>query len=106
MAIQLPQMPANLDTLTDEELRVMEENTRRGCLARLKYITDIKCMLDTAMVMMNHYSSACLIAGYVNIHINIKVLIFMCINREPDFVSPCVELNQIRLYEMLPFQKF
>lgn len=56
-------MPPNLDTLSDEELRVMEENTRQGCLARLKYITDIKCMLDAAAVMMNHYSSARLVAG-------------------------------------------
>jgi len=52
-----------LDTLTDEELRLMEQNTRQGCLARIKYITDIKCMLDAAVVMMNHYSSACLVAG-------------------------------------------
>jgi len=41
----------------------MEQNTRQGCLARIKYITDIKCMLDAAVVMMNHYSSACLVAG-------------------------------------------
>lgn len=56
-------MPPNLDTLSDEELRLMEQNTRQGCLARIKYITDIKCMLDAAVVMMNQYSSACLIAG-------------------------------------------
>lgn len=63
VAIQPPTLPDNLDALSDEELRLMEQNTRNGCLARLKYITDIKCMLDSAIVMMNHYSSACLIAG-------------------------------------------
>ncbi|XP_025198117.1 E3 ubiquitin-protein ligase synoviolin B-like [Melanaphis sacchari] len=63
MAIQPPNVPPNLDTLTDEELRLMEQNTRQGCLARIKYITNIKCMLDAAVVMMNHYSSACLVAG-------------------------------------------
>lgn len=63
IAIQRPNMPPNLDTLSDEELRLMEQNTRQGCLARIKYITDIKCMLDAAVVMMNQYSSACLIAG-------------------------------------------
>ncbi|KAE9543535.1 hypothetical protein AGLY_002335 [Aphis glycines] len=63
IAIQPPNIPPNLDTLTDEELRLMEQNTRQGCLARIKYITDIKCMLDAAVVMMNHYSSACLVAG-------------------------------------------
>lgn len=63
LAFQLPQMPDNLDSLSDEELRLMEQNTRQGCIARLKYITDIKCMLDTAVLLMNHYSSACLIAG-------------------------------------------
>jgi len=62
-AIQPPHVPINLDTLSDEELRIMEQNTKDGCLARLKYITDIKCMLDSAIIMMNHYSSACLIAG-------------------------------------------
>ncbi|XP_026816134.1 E3 ubiquitin-protein ligase synoviolin B-like isoform X2 [Rhopalosiphum maidis] len=63
IAIQPPNIPPNLDTLTDEELRLMEQNTRQGCLARIKYITDIKCMLDAAVVMMNQYSSACLVAG-------------------------------------------
>lgn len=63
LAIQPPNMPDNLDTLSDEELRLMEQNTRQGCLARLKYINDVKCMLDAATVMMNQYSSACLIAG-------------------------------------------
>ncbi|XP_050520904.1 E3 ubiquitin-protein ligase synoviolin-like [Daktulosphaira vitifoliae] len=65
-AIQLPIMPQNLTDLSDEELKIMEQNTREGCLARLKYITDIKAMLDAAVVMMNHYSSACLIAGLNN----------------------------------------
>jgi len=59
----MPKIPDNLDSLTDEELRLMEENTRRGCIARLKYINNIKCMLDASVTLMNHYSSACLIAG-------------------------------------------
>lgn len=63
IAIPPPPIPANLDSLSDEELRLMEQNTRQACLARLKYVTDIKYMLDAAIVMMNHYSSACLIAG-------------------------------------------
>jgi len=63
IAIPPPNIPPNLDTLSDEELRLMEQNTKQGCLARIKYITDIKCMLDAAVVMMNQYSSACLMAG-------------------------------------------
>ncbi|VVC28847.1 Hypothetical protein CINCED_3A018772 [Cinara cedri] len=63
VAIQHPELPADLDTLSHEELYQMEQNTRAACIARLKYVTDIKTMLDAAMVMMNHYSSACLVAG-------------------------------------------
>ncbi|XP_050443055.1 E3 ubiquitin-protein ligase synoviolin B [Adelges cooleyi] len=66
-AIQPPPVPDNLSALSDKELRIMEGNTREACLARLKYVTDIKTMLDAAMVMMNHYSSACLIAGVNNV---------------------------------------
>lgn len=73
-AIQPPQIPTNLDSLSTEELRIMEQNSRDGCLARLKYVNDIKCMLDAAVVMMNHYSSACLIAGLVTNY----ALIFLC----------------------------
>lgn len=56
-------MPNNLDTLSDEELYQMEQNTRNACLARIKYLNEIKTMLDVSMVMMNHYTTACLAAG-------------------------------------------
>lgn len=61
--MQAPELPDDLDTLTDEELRIMEQNTREGCIARLRYVTDIKCMLETTMSMMKQYTAACQIAG-------------------------------------------
>lgn len=63
VAVQAPELPDDLDVLTDEELRIMEQNTREGCIARFKYVTDIKCMLETTMSMMKQYSAACQIAG-------------------------------------------
>jgi len=61
--MQVPELPEDLDQLSDEELRLMEQNTRDGCLARLKYVTNIKCMLEASLVMMNHYTTACHLAG-------------------------------------------
>lgn len=53
----------DLDALSDEKLSLMEQNTRNGRLARLKYLTNIKCKLDATIRKMNHYSSAWILAG-------------------------------------------
>lgn len=58
-----PEIPEDLDKLSDKELRLLEQNTRDGCLARLKYVNNINCLLQAAVVMMNHYTTACDAAG-------------------------------------------
>lgn len=63
IAIQHPHLPPNLDALSDDELRRLEQNTRQACVDRLKFLNDIKCMLDSAGLLMNHYNSAYLISG-------------------------------------------
>ncbi|XP_025417770.1 E3 ubiquitin-protein ligase synoviolin B-like isoform X2 [Sipha flava] len=63
VAIQSPHMPPNLDALSDDELRHLEQNTRQACVDRIKFLNDIKCMLDTAAMLMNHYNSAHIISG-------------------------------------------
>lgn len=63
IAIESPDLPPNLDALSDDELRLLEQNTRQACTDRLKFLQDIKCMLDSAALLMNHYNSARLISG-------------------------------------------
>lgn len=52
-----PPMPPNLDTLTDEELRVLEGNERRNIEARIKLLRNIQLMLDASVTLMNQYSA-------------------------------------------------
>lgn len=63
VAIQPPYLPPNLDALSDDELRHLEQNTRQACADRIQFLHDIKCMLDTAALLMNHYNSARVISG-------------------------------------------
>ncbi|XP_055586586.1 E3 ubiquitin-protein ligase HRD1 [Uranotaenia lowii] len=55
-AMQIPQAPPALDTLSEEELRVMEGNERRHIEERIKHLQNIRTLLDASAVLMNQYT--------------------------------------------------
>ncbi|XP_060526688.1 E3 ubiquitin-protein ligase synoviolin A isoform X2 [Cylas formicarius] len=58
-----PVPPANLSTLSPEELRLMEGNERDNVEARLQCLRNIQTLLDAAVVMMQQYSAAAAVSA-------------------------------------------
>ncbi|XP_063707494.1 E3 ubiquitin-protein ligase HRD1 [Culicoides brevitarsis] len=56
-AVPPPPMPPNLDTLTDDELRLLEGNERRNVEERIKLLRNIQLMMDASVALMNQYSA-------------------------------------------------
>ncbi|XP_041969166.1 E3 ubiquitin-protein ligase synoviolin A [Aricia agestis] len=52
-----PPRPANLATLTTEELQRMEGTERRNIEARLKLLHEIQAMMDASVLLMQQYST-------------------------------------------------
>lgn len=52
-----PPIPANLDQLTDEELRAMEGNERRHIVERLKLLKNVQTMLNASAIMLTQYQT-------------------------------------------------
>lgn len=52
-----PPMPPNLDTLTEEELRILEGTERRNVEARIKLLRNVKLLMDASFALMNQYSA-------------------------------------------------
>uniref|UniRef100_A0A1L8DSP6 RING-type E3 ubiquitin transferase n=1 Tax=Nyssomyia neivai TaxID=330878 RepID=A0A1L8DSP6_9DIPT len=52
-----PPMPPFLDTLSDEELIVLEGTERRNVEARIRLLRNIQTMLDASVALMNQYSA-------------------------------------------------
>lgn len=53
----LPPVPPALDTLTDEELRIMEGNERHHLEERIKHLQNIRTLLDASVALMNQYTA-------------------------------------------------
>ncbi|KAJ6636819.1 E3 ubiquitin-protein ligase HRD1 [Pseudolycoriella hygida] len=64
-----PPMPPNLDTLTEEELKLLEGNEKKNVEARIKLLRNVQLMLDASFALMNQYSaiSANLVANETNV---------------------------------------
>lgn len=56
-AIPPPPIPANLEQLSDEELRAMEGNQRRHIIERLKLLKNVQTMLNASTLMLSQYQS-------------------------------------------------
>uniref|UniRef100_A0A336MJC4 RING-type E3 ubiquitin transferase n=1 Tax=Culicoides sonorensis TaxID=179676 RepID=A0A336MJC4_CULSO len=56
-AVPPPPMPPNLDTLSDEELRLLEGNERKNVEERIKLLKNIQLMMDASVALMNQYSA-------------------------------------------------
>lgn len=54
----MPPPPADLTGLSEEELRLMEQQERAGVEARIRCLRDIRTLLDAAVIMMDQYSRA------------------------------------------------
>lgn len=50
-----PTIPANLEQLSDEELRLLEGNERRNVEERIKLLKNIQLMMDASVALMNQY---------------------------------------------------
>lgn len=53
----MPPPPPSLSQLSEEELRDMEAEGRRGLEARLQCLQNIHTLLDAAMLNIHHYLS-------------------------------------------------
>ncbi|XP_026859399.2 E3 ubiquitin-protein ligase synoviolin [Electrophorus electricus] len=51
----MPPPPASLSTMSEEELRELEQEGRRGLEARLQCLHNIHTLLDAAMLNIHHY---------------------------------------------------
>lgn len=51
----MPPPPASLSTMSEEELRELEQEGRRGLEARLQCLQNIHTLLDAAMLNIHHY---------------------------------------------------
>jgi len=64
-----PPMPtANIQQLTDEQLRQMEKDEREAMEARILWLRDIQTLLDSAVEQMHQYTTVshhycCLVAS-------------------------------------------
>lgn len=56
-SIPPPPIPANLEQLTDDELRAMEGNQRRHIIERLKLLKNVQTMLNASAIMLTQYQS-------------------------------------------------
>lgn len=50
-------MPSNLDTLTDDELRILEGVERQNVEARIKLLRNVQLMLNASVALMNQYNA-------------------------------------------------
>lgn len=51
-----PNVPHNLEQLTDEELRILEGTERRSIEERIKLIKNIQLLMDASVALMNQYT--------------------------------------------------
>lgn len=52
-----PPIPPGLDTLTEEELRLLEGTERKNVEERIKFLRNVQMMLDASVTLMNQYSA-------------------------------------------------
>lgn len=69
----MPPPPPSLSTMSEEELRELEQEGRRGLEARLQCLQNIHTLLDAAMLNIHHYLTTVATLRYpMTFHWNFK----------------------------------
>uniref|UniRef100_A0A8C2EVK3 RING-type E3 ubiquitin transferase n=1 Tax=Cyprinus carpio TaxID=7962 RepID=A0A8C2EVK3_CYPCA len=84
----MPPPPSTLSTMSEAELRELEQEGRRGLEARLQCLHNIHTLLDAAMLNIHHYLSTVATLRYANMSHCILLLIDGSVNGATGFSLP------------------
>uniref|UniRef100_A0A673L2X6 RING-type E3 ubiquitin transferase n=1 Tax=Sinocyclocheilus rhinocerous TaxID=307959 RepID=A0A673L2X6_9TELE len=84
----MPPPPSTLSTMSEAELRELEQEGRRGLEARLQCLHNIHTLLDAAMLNIHHYLSTVATLRYANMGHCILLFIDGSVNGATGFSPP------------------